>query len=475
MRNDTFPPADSALLAGLIDLLGADCVIGPGPDMVAYIEEPRRRHHVPARAVVRPRTIAQVQALVRFAGARGVALVPQSGNTGLVGGQVPRSGDEVIVNLGRLDAIRLVDAEAGYLVAEAGVTLKAVQDAAEAAGMLFPLSIASEGSARVGGILGSNAGGVGVLAYGNARDLCMGVEAVLADGRLYQGLNALRKDNTGYDLKDLLVGSEGTLGLITAAVLKLYPAPALRETAIASVESPEQALELFRLARGTAGQSLTAFELMPRFGLEIQLRHGLIGRDPTAGPSPWYVLIELSHAKPEGAGALEALLGTALEAELVQDATLAQSLTERAEMWALREQMSDSQSREGASIKNDVSVPISKVPELIARGIEAVATIVPGIRPCPFGHMGDGNVHFNLSQPEGMDPKAFLADMTPVQAAIEAIVLDLGGSISAEHGIGQIKTELIRQVKDPVALDMMRAIKTALDPRGILNPGKVLD
>jgi D-lactate dehydrogenase (cytochrome) len=339
---------------------------------------------------------------------------------------------------------------------------------------MFPLWIASQGSARIGGVLSSNAGGVNVLAYGNARELCIGVEAVLADGRLYRGLSALKKDNTGYDLKDLLVGAEGTLGIITAATLKLFPKPEGYETAFCSVAGPEQALELFGLMRDRVGSRLTAFELMPRFGIELQLKHGMLARDPSPSLSPWYALIEVSRMMGTAPGALEAALEQAIERSVVGDASLAQSEADRTLMWAAREQMSEVQSKEGASIKHDVSVPIAAIPQLIAEGSAAAMRAVPGIRPCPFGHMGDGNLHFNFSQPVGEDSKAFMAREKGVNAAVYEVVVRLGGSVSAEHGIGQLKTELLRRVKDPVALEMMRTVKKALDPNGILNPGKML-
>ena len=339
---------------------------------------------------------------------------------------------------------------------------------------MFPLWLASEGSARIGGVLSSNAGGVQVLAFGNARELCMGVEAVLPDGRLYKGLNALKKDNTGYDLKDLFVGAEGTLGIITAATLKLFPRPEGHETAFCNVESPAAALELFYLLRERTGSRLTAFELMPRFGIELQLKHGMLSRDPTASVSPWYALCEVNRMKGGVPGALQAALEEAFERELISDAVVAESESDRIAMWAAREQMSDVQSLEGASIKHDVSVPIAMIPQLIEEGVAAAMTLVPDIRPCPFGHMGDGNIHFNFSQPEGADGKAFMAGAEAVHEAVYEIVLKLGGSVSAEHGIGQLKVDLLRRVKDPVALDVMRAIKQALDPHGIMNPGKML-
>lgn len=443
-------------------------------EMASYVSEPRKRFTMPALCVALPGSVAALQALCRWANQHGVPLVPQSGNTGLVGGQVPLRGDEVIVNISRLNQVREVNAAAGYMTVEAGLILEEAHKVAEAAGAIFPLWLASQGSARIGGVLSSNAGGVQVLAYGNARELTLGVEAVLADGRLYQGLNALKKDNTGYDLKDLLVGAEGTLGFITAATLKLFPTPEAHETALVNVASPEVALELFYLLRERAGSRLTAFELMNRFGVDLQLKYGLLSRDPTASPSPWYVLAEVNRMKGGTSGALQSALEEALGSGLVADAVVAESEADRILMWAAREQMSEVQSKEGASIKHDVSVPIGAVPELIARGSAAVERAIPGVRPCPFGHMGDGNIHFNFSQPAGADPKAFMAREADANAAVYEVVLKLGGSVSAEHGIGQLKTALLRRVKDPVALDMMRAIKAALDPNGILNPGKVL-
>jgi FAD/FMN-containing dehydrogenase len=462
------------IVDGLTALIGASSVITELSLMASYLDEPRKRFHQSAVAIVLPRSVEEVQAIARWANDNRVALIPQGGNTGLVGAQVPLAGNEVIVSLARLKAVREVNAAAGHMTVEAGLTLSEAHQAAEAAGAMFPLWIASQGSARIGGVLSSNAGGVQVLAFGNARELCLGVEAVLPDGRLYRGLNALKKDNTGYDLKDLLVGAEGTLGIITAATLKLFPQPEGHETALCNVDSPAAALQLFYAARARTGSRLTAFELVPRLGLDIQLRHNMLDRDPTAGPSPWYVLIEVNRMTGGVPGALQASLEPALDSGLINNAVLAESEAARLRMWAFREQMSECQSREGASIKHDVSVPIAAVPQLIAEGSAAVERLIPGIRPCPFGHMGDGNIHFNFSQPVGADPKAFMAEEKTANAAIYEVVLKLGGSVSAEHGIGQLKTELLKQVKDPVALEMMRAIKRALDPNGIMNPGKML-
>jgi len=461
--------------AALEEIAGANNLICQQKDMSPYLNEPRKRFNTPALAVVTPRDLATLQSLVAWANAEKIPLIPQGGNTGLVGGQVPRFGNEIIVSLKHLNKVREIDVASGHMDVEAGVSLQAAQEAAASAGLLLPLSIASQGSATIGGVLSTNAGGVHVLAYGNARQLCLGVEAVMADGSLYRGLNGLKKDNTGYDLRDLMIGAEGTLGFIVAATLKLFPLAADYETAWINVASPEVALELFGLLKERAGASLSAFELMNRFGIDIQLKHKMITKDPSASLCPWYVLAEVSVAKGGPSDILANGLEAALEAELITDAILASSGSARNNMWTTREQMSPSQSREGASIKHDVSVPVSAVPELIARGSEAAKTIVPGIRPCPFGHMGDGNIHFNFSQPPDMEAKAFMDGAAPVHEAIYQIVIDLGGSISAEHGIGQLKVDLLKQVKDPVALIMMGKIKRALDPNNILNPGKILD
>ncbi len=402
--------------------------------------------------------------------------MPQGGNTGLVGGQIPiGEGREIILSLSRMDRVRSVDAVGEVMIVEAGVTLLAAQQAADEAGRLFPLSLASEGSCTIGGNLSTNAGGTAVLAYGNARDLCLGLEVVLADGRVWNGLGRLRKDNTGYDLKDLFIGAEGTLGVITAASLKLFPKPRSQATAFAAVADPHQALRLLDVARAAAGQQLTTFELMPRFGLEVVLRHAPETRDPLAAPSPWYVMMEVSSPAEDGAAAtLEALLGEALERGLIADAAIAASGQQRDAFWRIREAMSEVQGREGGSIKHDVSVPVASVPRLLDEGMAEVERLVPGCRPLPFGHMGDGNIHFNISQPVGADKAAFLARWDEVNAAIHGIVTALGGSISAEHGVGRLKRHLLPGVKDPVALSLMRAIKAALDPKGLMNPGAVL-
>ncbi|CAM5191922.1 FAD/FMN-containing dehydrogenase OS=Bosea thiooxidans OX=53254 GN=SAMN05660750_02938 PE=3 SV=1 [Bosea thiooxidans] len=466
----------SAILDRIAGIVGAKNVVTDADAMVPYLKEWRDLFRGKAQAIVRPGTVAEVVELVKLAAETRTALVPQGGNTGLVGGQIPiGEGREIVLSLQRLDKIRAVDTDGDTMIVEAGVTLKRAQDAAEAAGRLFPLSLASEGSCTIGGNLSTNAGGTAVLAYGNARDLCMGLEVVLPDGRIWNGLRQLRKDNTGYDLKNLFIGAEGTLGIITAAVLKLFPMPAARATAFLAVPSPEAALELLNAAKAGAGGTLTTFELMPRVGLDFVLRHAAGARDPLSGPSPWYVLMEVSAQVPAGLDeAVETFLGEALEKGIVTDAALAGSLTQRADFWKLREMLSEVQIHEGGSIKHDVSVPVHATPEFLNRAIAAVEAMVPGCRPVPFGHLGDGNIHFNVSQPVGADKAGFLANWSKMNEMVHAIVAELKGSISAEHGIGRLKRDLLPGVKDPVELDLMRSIKKTLDPQGIFNPGSVL-
>jgi len=457
-------------------IIGARNLLTDSADMAPYLKEWRDLFTGKARAVARPSSTVQVAALLALAHETGTPIVPQGGNTGLVGGQIPvADGREIILSLGRMDKVRSIDPVSDTIIVEAGVTLSRVQDAADGADRLFPLSLASEGSCTIGGNLSTNAGGTAVLAYGNTRDLCLGLEVVLADGRIWNGLRTLRKDNTGYDLKNLFIGAEGTLGVITAASLKLFPKPRARATAFLAVASPDQALSLLHLARAEAGQQLTTFEIMPRFGIEVVLRHAPGTRDPLAAPSPWYVLMELSSPGADGLDAtVERLLEAALDQGVISDAVLAASESQRQDLWRLREAMSEVQRFEGGSIKHDVSVPVAAVPDFLAEAIALVIKMIPGCRPLPFGHLGDGNIHFNITQPEGADKAAFLARWDEINAAVHAVVANFQGSISAEHGIGRLKRHLLPGVKDPVELALMRAIKATLDPTGILNPGAVL-
>lgn len=427
--------------------------------------------------VLRPSTTAQVAEIVKLANRHRVPIVPQGGNTGLVRGGVPdASGRMVVVSLQRLNRIRAVDADDFSLVAEAGAVLADVQAAAENADRLFPLSLGSEGSARIGGLVSTNAGGIHVLRFGAMRSLVLGVEAVLPTGEVFHGLTPLRKDNTGYDLKHLFLGSEGTLGIITAAVLKLFPKPRQRQVAFVGCRGAHQVLELFARLRAAAGDVLTGFEYMSAFSLELVARHIPGARRPLAGEHGAYALIELSSPDPAAdlGGRLEAVLGRALEDGVIVDATLAASEAQGQALWRLRESVPEAQTREGGSIKHDVSVPVSRVAEFIERASAACEQALPGIRVCAFGHVGDGNIHFNLTQPTGMEKQAFLRQWGAFNRLVHDIAVAMGGSISAEHGIGLLKREELRRYKDPVALDLMRTLKQALDPQGLLNPGKVL-
>jgi FAD/FMN-containing dehydrogenase len=386
------------------------------------------------------------------------------------------AGNEIVVSLSRLNRVRAVDPANNTMTVDAGVTLAAARAAAEAAGRLFPLSLASEGSCQIGGNLSTNAGGTAVLAYGNTRELVLGVEAVLPSGEVWEGLRRLRKDNTGYDLKDLFIGAEGTLGIITGAVLKLFPRPKGVGVAFVGVADPGAALALLNIARANAGGSLTAAELIPRIAIETVLRYVPGVRDPLSSPHAWYMLLEVSSALSQAAAdaTLEAIFAEGSAARIVEDGTRAQSSQQAADFWRIRETLSEVQKHLGGSIKHDVAVPVGKVPELLARADAAAKQVVPGCRPFAFGHVGDGNIHLNISQPDGMDKDAFLARWGDMNAAIHGIVLELGGTISAEHGIGRLKREMLAQVKSAVEIATMRKIKAALDPNGIMNPGKVL-
>jgi FAD/FMN-containing dehydrogenase len=447
------------------------------PDLIAgALREPRGLYHGRALALVRPGSTAEVAAVVAACAAAGVAIVPQGGNTGLVGGQTPdASGRQVVLSLKRLNRIREIDPLTDTMIVETGVTLSQAQAAAAGVDRLFPLSLASEGTCTIGGNLSTNAGGVAVLAYGNARDMATGLEVVLADGRVVNALSKLRKDNTGYDLKDLFIGAEGTLGIITAAALKLFPNPRSRVTAFVGLADPAKALTLFRRAREALGAGVVSFELIPRIALDFVLRHIAGARDPLDARHAWYVLLEAASQVAGGLDdAVTAMLAEAADAELIEDAALAATEQQRAAFWRLREAISDVQRQEGGSIKHDVSVPLGVVPEFVAEATAAVEAFLPGARVVAFGHLGDGNIHFNISQPLGADKAAFLARWEAANEVVHAIVARYAGSFSAEHGIGQLKRDLLRAAKDPVALDVMRKLKAALDPEGILNPGKVL-
>lgn len=447
-------------------------------DMAPYLVERRDLYQGRAALVLRPASTAEVSALMKIAYETGTKVVPQGGNTGLVGGQIPfEGGDEIILSLTRMNRIGALDALNNTLTVEAGVTLAMAQEAAAKADRLFPLSLASEGTCQIGGNLSTNAGGTAVLRYGNARELVLGLEVVLANGDIWDGRKGLRKDNTGYDLRQLFMGSEGTLGIITGAVLKLFPRPQAVETAFVAVPSVEAAVTLLRRADAMSGGLVTGFELMPRIGIEFVLRHQSGTSDPLDAPSLWYVLMELSAGETrEGRlrQVMEDMLAAAMEAGEATDATIGTSDAQRAKLWALRESMSEVQRLEGGSIKHDISVPVSRVAEFITTAVAAVEKAMPGVRPVPFGHVGDGNIHFNLSQPVDADRAAFIAHWDEMSAVVHEIVRALGGSISAEHGIGRMKRDEMAATKSAVEMEIMRAVKRALDPKGILNPGKVV-
>jgi FAD/FMN-containing dehydrogenase len=466
----------AAALEALARIVGAAHVLTDPALIASNLEEPRGLYFGKALALARPANTREVAAIVAYCNAARIAIVPQGGNTGLVGGQTPdESGSQVILSLQRLKSIREIDPLSDTMIVEAGVTLAEAQQAALGADRLFPLSLASEGSCTIGGNLATNAGGVMVLAYGGARDLTTGIEVVLADGRTVDVLSKLRKDNTGYDLKDLFIGAEGTLGIITAAALKLFPVPRSRATAFVGLADPAQALALLQLARDHFGQGVTSFELMPRIGLDFVFAYAPAARDPLRARHAWCVLIEIAS---QVAGGLDdemtGLLGAALERGIIEDASIAASLEQRAAFWRIRETLSDAQKPQGGSIKHDVAVPVGAVPAFLREASAAVEAFMPGARVVAFGHLGDGSIHFNVSQPVGADSAAFLAQWTAMNAVVHGIVARHGGSISAEHGIGRLKRELLAQTKDRNALDLMRKIKATLDPNGILNPGKVL-
>ncbi|WP_343603015.1 FAD-binding oxidoreductase [Roseateles sp.] len=468
----------AALIDALRACLGQAHVLLPGEhDLSGYERDWRKRYAGRALAVVRPADTAQVAAIVSLAREHGVALVPQGGNTGLVGGGVPDdSGTQLLLSLQRLNRVRQIDPANLTMTVDAGCVLQQVQQAARDAGLLFPLSLAAEGSCTIGGNLATNAGGTQVLRYGNARELCLGLEVVTADGTVWDGLSGLRKDNTGYDLRDLFIGSEGTLGVITAATLKLHPLPLARMTALAACDTLRDAVALLGLAQARCGAALTGFEVMNALSLALVGKHFPQLTQPL-GPRPWTVLLELSDSEGEthARAQFEALLEDALERGVIDDAAVAETLAQSHAMWHLRESIPLAQSEEGLNIKHDIALPVSRIPDFVEGCDRLLAERFPGSRLVDFGHLGDGNLHYNVQAPEGVAPADFLRTH---EAAVNALVYDQvaahGGSISAEHGIGQLKREELAQRKSPVALQLMRQIKQALDPRGLLNPGRVV-
>jgi FAD/FMN-containing dehydrogenase len=470
----TRQPPSTDTLARLMEAAGPGGFSQDPAVIAPHLREWRDRFVGNTPLLLRPASTDAVARIVTICNQTRTAIVPQGGNTGLVGGQIPNAdGTEVLLSLARMNAMRNVDATAGTMTAEAGCILDDIRKRADDHDRLFPLSLASGGSATIGGLLSTNAGGTAVLAYGNMRDLVLGLEAVLPNGQVWNGLRALRKDNTGYDLKNLLVGAEGTLGVITAAVLKLFPRPREMATAILSLESVEAALALLNRLQ-EAGLFVTSFELMSDTGLDFVLKHIPGTRRPVASAAPWHVLVEISLFDVTAAGQARLELAAATGNKGIRDGAIAQSEAQRTAFWRLRDAMSEAQKPEGGSIKHDVSVPVSSIPAFIAEASAAVRTLIPGARPVPFGHLGDGNIHFNISQPEGAEPSAFLARLPEVNALVHDMVHRYHGSISAEHGLGQAKVDEITRYKSPVEMEAMRAIRRALDPNAIMNPGKVV-
>ncbi|MCF8197784.1 MAG: FAD-binding oxidoreductase [Sulfuritalea sp.] len=463
----------SELITELRGLLGERNVLTTDDDIAPYCTDWRRRYSGNPLCVAIPGNTDEVANLVRACAAAGVAIVPQGGNTGLCGGATPVGG-EVVISLRRMNRIRAIDADNNSITVEAGCTLYAVQEAAKAADRLFPLSLAAEGSATLGGNLSTNAGGVQVLRYGNARELTLGLEVVLADGSIWSGLRALRKDNTGYDLKHLFIGAEGTLGLITAATLKLFSRPRIYATAWVAVPDPAAAVSLLGRLRDVAGDNVTAFEIVGRPALDLVLRHIPNSRDPLAGQPEWQVLIELSGSRDDLAFTLEQALDGAIADELVSDAVVAASEAQTTALWALRENISEAQRVEGVSIKHDIAVPVSRIAEFIARADAALRQQFPQVRIVCFGHIGDGNLHYNQSRPDALSNAEFIEQTEAVNRTVHDLVHQLDGSISAEHGLGQLKREEVLRYKSAIEMDLMRAVKSALDPHGLMNPGKLL-
>lgn len=435
----------------------------------------RGRYQGRAQLLALPQSTDQTSAVIRCCHAHRVPVVPQSGNTSLCGGSVPGTqGTELILNLSRMQRCRSLDEANGTLTCESGMLLASLQQLAAQAGFLFPLSIASEGSAQVGGIISTNAGGTAVLRYGNMRSLVLGLEVVLPDGQLWNGLRALRKDNSGYDLKQWFIGAEGTLGVVTAATVRLFPQPRAHATAWVALPTPRHAVSLLHFLQTALGERVSSFELISQNSLDLVLKHLPQTRSPLAQPSPWSVLIQLDDVDPQPLdNRLTLLLEQALERSLITDASLAQSLAQAQALWSLREQISEAQRLEGVSIKHDISVPVSQIPSFIERTSTLLAQHFPGIRLVCFGHVGDGNLHFNLSKPDALENTAFIDQTAAVNRIVHDQVMALGGSISAEHGIGQLKTGELQRYKDPVELGLMRQLKQMLDPLGLMNPGKI--
>ena len=471
------PDALNRALAEIKDVLGPKGWSQEQEVLAPLLVDTRGYYHGACALLARPEDTAQVAAVVEICHRHGIAIVPQGGNTSRVGSATPdESGMQVLLSLSRMSRVRAIDPANFTMTVEAGCVLKDLQDAAAEKDRLFPLSLGAEGSCMIGGNIASNAGGINVLRYGNTRDLVLGLEVVLPDGQIWDGLRGLRKDNTGYDLKQLYIGSEGTLGIITAAVVKLYPLPKERATALCALRDLDACLALLAAAREASGDALSSFELMAGITLDVAYRH-IDTAKRALDDYEWTVLLEFSGLKPDGTmnRALETMLESAFEDGVVIDAVIAQSEQQRADLWFLREAIVEAQVHEGASIKHDVAVPVSQVPGFITRSNAALEAFLPGIRPYPFGHVGDGNIHYNITQPAGMDAGTFMAKAPEVHRIVHGITAELNGSISAEHGIGQLKRDELKLYKSKLELDLMKRVKSALDPKGLMNPGKVLD
>jgi FAD/FMN-containing dehydrogenase len=465
------------VLDAVQQIVGKSGVISDPADMARHLTEPRGLYRGRSPMVVRPDRVGQVAAVLQICHNAGVAVVPQGGNTALCGAAIPsEAGDEILLSLDRLNRVREVDPLNYTITVEAGCILANIQQQAAAADRLFPLSLGAEGSCQIGGNLSTNAGGINTLRYGNMRDLVLGLEVVLPDGRVWDGLRRLRKDNTGYDLKQLFIGGEGTLGIVTAAVLKLFPKPREEVTAIAATATLAGVIELLSRLRLASGDQVTAFELLPRFGIDISIQYVPGVRDPFAQRHEHYALMRLSAGRANSGlrEIVEETLGQAMADGLVLDAVMAESESQVRDFWRIREAIVEAQIPAGGSIKHDVAVPVSRVAEFIERANVAVERLIPGARPCPFGHVGDGNVHYNVTQPMGMDKQAFLHRWAELNEAVHAIVQSLNGSISAEHGLGRLKVDEITHYKSALEMDLMRQLKRTLDPKGIMNPGKVV-
>ena len=468
---------DTVLPAALASLLGPAGLITDPADIAPALSDWRGLYRGTALAVLRPASTAEVAECVKICAAAGIAIVPQGGNTSMVGGATPEgNGRSVVLSLARMNRIRELDPVDMTMTAEAGVVVKTAQDAAAEANCLFPLSFGGEGTAMVGGILSTNAGGNTTVRYGNARELMLGLEVVLPDGQVWNGLRRLRKDNTGYALRHLFVGAEGTLGIITAATLRLFARPRANEVLFCSVRDEDAALAVFRRFREADETAIRAFEYMSGLGVDFAVKHIPGVTLPLAERADHYILVDLASTRQDAdlQGLAEQVLGAAMEEGEVLDAVIGGSEAKRQAIWRIREEHPEAQRKEGASVKNDVSVPVSKVPELIRRASAACVALIPGTRPVPFGHMGDGNIHMNLEQPVGMDPAEFLARSHDIMDTVNEVVRELDGSFSAEHGIGRLKTDMMQAWRGGAELDAMKRIKAALDPAGLMNPGKVL-